>query len=109
MTSISIPPNDSGQQNLKIDNSTPATAPAVSPVPATRGVPETPRTTAPAVEQHAVERRKGERRRHDRRQQQDKVLLDTRTNHDRRTHSGQRESDGDAEKVTTPRGIDTTI
>lgn len=111
MTSITPPPDDQNLQRLKFDNAAPASARAVAHTTRVKGVPETrpsPRQTE--VEIRKVERRRGERRRQDRRQRKIPVVLDTRSQHDRRTRNGQRATDQEAKPATQPRrGIDVTV
>ena len=110
MSSIPILPNDTSLQNLRIDNQAPSNAAQVSAIAASRGVTQTTRPRTQRGTRNRSERRHGKRRKTERRRRRLPVLLDTRSNHDRRTHLSQRGADLDESGTSaTVRGIDTTI
>lgn len=99
---------DNGVQRLKADNRKPVVARAVEPVspyPSTHParIGEHPETTRQHIENRCQdERRKGS----DRRRKQVPVILDTRSNHDRRamqsrraTHSGDEKSETHRQRI----------
>lgn len=91
---LTLVSEDSGVQRLKADNRLPATAPdvnAVSPYPSTHAaqIGERPDTNREPVR----DRRQSDRRRgNDRRKKQLPVVLDTRSNHDRRDIENRRKT-----------------
>lgn len=104
MTSITIRPDDSGLQSLKLENATAPANRATEAVQAiariqsiSRQLPTEPQSPATAV-YTGPERRKGERR-----QNKQRVILDTREHRERRRQP-QPETGGDADEIKI--GID---
>jgi len=109
MSSIPLPPNDAGLQSLRIDNQAQLTATQVSGVAPGRGVVETAHLPMQSA-RGSTERRHDGRRKTDRRQHQQPLVLDTRSNRDRRTHHSQRNDDQQSpDTLDSVRGIETTI
>jgi hypothetical protein len=102
---LTLVSEDNGVQRLKADNRRPAIARAVdqvSPYPSAHParIGEHPGTARQRIEnRHQDERRKGD----DRRRKQVPVILDTRSNHDRRSLQNRRGTHSGDEKSDTPR------
>jgi hypothetical protein len=111
MTSFKITNDDVGIRSLQESNKTPVISGPVMPVKASNPLQKSPENLP--LKPIQTDRRSGEshdtqRRQLDRRKADSSVLLDTRSQHDRRTKTGRSD---DAEKdnaVTTLRGIDET-
>lgn len=112
MTSFKISKDDLAVRGLQESNKTPVISGPVMPVKASNPVqksPENPPLKAAQIDRRANDSQLSERRQIDRRKTESSVLLDTRSQHDRRTKTGRSD---DAEKndgITTLRGIDEII
>ena len=108
MTSFKITNDDIGVRGLQENNKQPVTSEPVTPVKASNPVQASPENQP--VKPLQIDRRGSERRQVDRRQTGSSVLLDTRSQHDRRTKTGHRDSDADTKKPSpTLRGIDEEV
>jgi len=107
MTSFNIINDDVGLRKLLEDNKTPVVSGPVRPVNASKPVqpsPENIQLKPGRTERREPESQDFQRRQADRRKTDSDVLLDTRSQHDRRTKSGRKN-----DELTTLRGIDVTI
>ena len=107
MTSFKIINDDVGVRGLQEGNKTPVISGPVMPVKPSNPVQKSPENLPlkPAqIDRRANESQQAQRRQIDRRKIDKSVLLDTRSQHDRRTKTGR--SDG---AVTTSRGIDEIV
>ncbi len=117
MSSITPPADDAGVQSLRQDNKATTGVESVSTVAAKRAIH--PSTGAPATDglvrverRRLVNRRSQDRRQKERRKDKNKVLLDTRSHHDRRTMERRNSINRNALKKTTPpypRGVNIKI
>ncbi len=96
MSSITPPADDAGLQSLRQSNRTTTGVASVSSVPAKPAIHQSPNATT-ADSLRIKRHRLVERRNENRRKQKQKVLLDTRSHHDRRT--GERRSLEDKNSV----------
>lgn len=84
MTSITPPADDAGVQSLRQSNRTDTDVKPVSRLATTRAIHQS--GSVPVTDDQYIDRRQRVDRRHeDRRRRKQKVLLDTRSYHDRRT------------------------
>jgi len=112
MTSFKITNDDVAVRGLQEGNKTPAISGPVLPVKASNPVQKSPEHLS--LQPIPVERRGNQsqhstRRQADRRQNDSSVLLDTRSQHDRRTKTGRRDDSNKNEAITGLRGIDEII
>ncbi|HHJ15461.1 MAG TPA: hypothetical protein ENJ80_02065 [Gammaproteobacteria bacterium] len=101
---LTLIPEDSGVQRLKADNRKPAVARAVDSVAPYPSIHPVQIGEQPGKRRrHNENRRQGERRRgEDRRREQIPVILDTRSNHDRRALQNRRSADIEDETTDAP-------
>ncbi len=112
MTSFKITNDDVGVRGLQEGNKTPVITGPVKPVTASKPVQKSPENLP--VKTLQTDRRshndhQSQRRQFDRRQTDTAVLLDTRSQHDRRTKSGRSDDVTTNNNVTTLRGIDEEV
>lgn len=113
MTSFKIINDDVGLRGIHEDNKTPVISGPVMPVKATKPVqksPENPQLNSTQPGLKGIESHQTQRRKTDRRKTDTHVLLETRSQHDRRVKI-ETISDGDEnnEAISTLHGIDETI
>jgi len=112
MTSFKIINDDVGVRGLQEGNKTPVISGPVMPVKPSNPVQKSPENLPlkPAqIDRRANESQQAQRRQLDRRKKQSSVLLDTRSQHDRRTKTGRSNDAEKNETVTTLRGVDEII
>jgi len=112
MTSFKITNDDVGVRSLQESNKTPVISGPVMPVKPSNPLQKSPENLP--IKPIQTDRRSGEshdtqRRQLDRRKADSSVLLDTRSQHDRRTKTGRSDDFEKDNTVTTLRGIDETI
>ena len=112
MTSFKITNDDVAVRSLQEGNKTPAVSGPVLPVKASNPVQKSPENLSlqlTPVERRDKQSQHSTRRQTDRRKTDSSVLLDTRSEHDRRTKTGRSDDSEENEAVSTLRGIDETI
>ena len=93
MTSVTMVPDDVGQQRLRIDNEKPAATQEVAGIVPSRPV-EKNRSPDEKIQPIRAERRRiKDRRKGERRTSNRSILLDTRSHRERRTNTGNRQQD----------------
>lgn len=112
MTSFKITNDDLAVRGLQESNKTPVISGPVMPVKASNPVQKSPENIP--LETTPVDRRNNEsqlapRRQTDRRKINNSVLLDTRSQHDRRTKTGRSDDGENNNAVTTLRGTDEIV
>jgi len=112
MTSFKIINDDVGLRKLLESNKTPVISGPVMPVKASNPVQKSPENLplkAAQTDRRSNDPHHAQRRQLDRRKTDSSVLLETRSQHDRRTKTG-RSDDGESNNtVTTLRGVDEII
>lgn len=112
MTSFKIINDDVGVRGLQEGNKTPAISGPVMPVKASNPLQKSPENLPlkpVQTDRRGHDAQQIHRRQMDRRKTDTTVLLDTRSQHDRRTKTGRNEDTSQGDKITTLRGIDETI
>lgn len=112
MTSFKIANDDLGVRGLQETNKTPVTSSPVMPVKASTPLQASTENQLlkPALtERRGAESPQAQRRQMDRRKADSNVLLDTRSQHDRRTKTGRSADAAKDDAITTLRGIDEII
>lgn len=112
MTSFKITNDDLGVRGLQESNKTPVISGPVLPVKASNPVQASPENLPIKIgqtERRDTEHNQSHRRQSDRRKTDIPVLLDTRSQHDRRTKTGRSDDAESDNAVTTLRGIDETV
>ena len=112
MTSFKIINDDVGVRGLQESNKTPVISGPVMPVKPSNPVQKSPENLPirPAqIDRRGSEADQAQRRQLDRRKTNSSVLLDTRSQHDRRTKTGRSDDAENNNTVTTLRGIDEII
>ena len=112
MTSFKISKDDLAVRSLQESNKTPVISGPVMPVKASNPVQKSPENLPLKVEQldrRTNDSQQSQRRQTDRRKTNSSVLLDTRSQHDRRTKAGRSDDAEKHDDVTTLRGVDETI
>ena len=112
MTSFKISNDDFAVRALQENNKTPVISGPVTPVKASNPVPKSPEYLS--LQSSNTERRHSEpyqsqRRQSDRRNADSRVLLDTRSQHNRRTALDRRNGDEEKKLISISRGIDEVI
>jgi len=112
MTSFKITNDDVGVRSLQESNKTPVISGPVMPVKASNPVQKSPENLP--LKPVQADRRSNtahhaQRRQLDRRKTDSSVLLDTRSQHDRRTKTGRSSDTEKDDAVTTLRGIDKIV
>ena len=112
MTSFKIINDDVGVRGLQEGNKTPVISGPVMPVKASNPVQKSPENLPLKLTQ--IDRRENDshhtqRRQSDRRKTDSSVLLETRSQHDRRTKTGRSEDADENEAATTLHGIDEIV
>ena len=112
MTSFKISNDDLSVRGLQEGNKTPVISGPVMPVKASNPVQKSPENiplkSIPA-DRRGTENQTSQRRQVDRRKTDSHVLLDTRSQHDRRTKVGRHEDAAEDEAASTVRGIDKIV
>ena len=112
MTSFNISKDDLAVRGLQENNKTPVISGPVMPVKASNPVQKSPENLplkAALIDRRANDSQRSQRRQTDRRKTNSSVLLDTRSQHDRRTKTGRSDDPENEKTVTTLRGIDEII
>jgi len=112
MTSFKIINDDVGVRGLQEGNKTPVISGPVMPVKPSNPVQKSPENLPikpEQVDRRSNESQQAQRRQIDRRKIDKSVLLDTRSQHDRRTKTGRSDDAENNDAVTTLRGIDEII
>ena len=112
MTSFKITNDDNGVRSLQESNKKPVISGPVLPVKPSNPVqasPENMPIKAEKTDRRGADPHQSHRRQLDRRKNDTPVLLDTRSQHDRRTKTGRREDAEIDEADATLRGIDEII
>ncbi len=114
MTSFKIINDDVGLRKLLESNKTPVISGPVMPVKASNPVQKSPENLPLKLAQidrrgRGSESHQAQRRQLDRRKTESSVLLDTRSQHDRRTKTGRSDDAENNDAVTTSRGIDEIV
>ena len=112
MTSFKIINDDVGVRGLQEGNKTPVVSGPVMPVKASNPVQKSPENLPlkyVQTDRRGHEPQLSQRRQIDRRKTDSSVLLDTRSQHDRRTKIGRSDDSNENKAVLTLRGIDETI
>ncbi len=116
MSSITPPPDSAGTESLRQSNQKKKGVSSVSAVPAKPFIHQSPSATT-TNSSHLKRRRLVERRKKDRRKQKQKVVLNTRSRHDRRTLERRNSSNKNISRETSTkeetrpqtRGVDITV
>ena len=113
MTSFKISNDDLAVRGLQENNKTPVVSGPVLPVKASNPVQKSPENIPlqpMQIDRRAADARDSQRRQVDRRKTDTQVLLDTRSQHDRRTKTDRREDVAEGEAAaSTLRGIDKIV
>ena len=112
MTSYKITNDDVAVRGLQEGNKTPVISGPVLPVKASNPVQKSPENLSlkpTPVERRDQQSQHSTRRQGDRRKTDGSVLLDTRSQHDRRTKTGRRDDSNENKPASTLRGIDETV
>lgn len=112
MTSFKIINDDVGVRGLQEGNKTPVISGPVMPVKASNPVQKSPENIplkSVQADRRGTDTHASQRRQMDRRKTDSSVLLDTRSQHDRRTKTGRREDAAEDEAASTLRGIDKIV
>ncbi len=112
MTSIKIINDDVGLRRLQESNKTPVISGPVMPVKASNPVQKSPENMPlkPAqIDRRGNESQPMQRRQVDRRKTDSSVLLETRSQHDRRTKMAKSEDTENNDAITTLHGIDEIV
>lgn len=112
MTSFKISKDDLAVRGLQESNKTPVISGPVMPVKASNPVQKSPENlplNPLQTDRRGNEYQSTQRRQVDRRKTDKPVLLDTRSQHDRRTKTGRSDDTEKHDGVTTLRGIDEII
>lgn len=111
MTSFKISNDDLGVRGLQEGNKTPVISGPVLPVKASNPVQKSPENLplkSVQTDRRSSDTHSSQRRQDDRRKTDSTVLLDTRSQHDRRTKTGRSDDAEHSDSVATLRGIDQT-
>ena len=112
MTSFKIINDDVGVRGLQEGNKTPVISGPVMPVKASNPVQKSPENLplkAAQIDRRSSESHQAQRRQLDRRKINSSVLLETRSQHDRRTKTGRSDDADKNDIVTGQRGIDEIV
>jgi len=112
MTSFKIINDDVGLRKLLESNKTPVISGPVMPVKASNPVQKSPENLplkAAQIDLRSSEPHQAQRRQLDRRKTNSSVLLETRSQHDRRTKTGRSDDAENNDAVTTSLGIDEIV
>lgn len=112
MTSFKIINDDVGLRKLLESNKTPVISGPVMPVKASNPVQKSPENLPlkpTQIDRRGIESQQAQRRQFDRRKTDSSVLLETRSQHDRRTKTGRSDDAEKNDTVTTLRGIDEIV
>ncbi len=112
MTSFKIINDDVGLRKLLESNKTPVISGPVMPVKASNPVQKSPENLplkSAQIDRRGSESHQAQRRQLDRRKTDSSVLLDTRSQHDRRTKTGRTDDAENNDAITTSRGIDEIV
>lgn len=112
MTSFKIINDDVGLRKLLESNKTPVISGPVMPVKASNPVQKSPENLplkSVQADRRGNESHQVQRRHIDRRKTESSVLLDTRSQHDRRTKTGRSDDAEDNGAMTTSHGIDEIV
>ncbi len=112
MTSFKITNDDVAVRGLQESNKTPVISGPVLPVKPSNPVqksPENPALKPVQADNKNVQSPHTHRRLHDRRKADNPVLLDTRSQHDRRTKTGRSSNAESTEKIPPLHGIDEIV
>lgn len=111
MTSFKISNDDPGVRGLQESNKTPVISGPVMPVKASNPVQKSPENLplkSVQPDRRGNKSHQAQRRQFDRRKTDSSVLLDTRSQHDRRTKTGRSDDAKKNNAITILRGIDET-
>lgn len=112
MTSFKISNDDLGVRGLQEGNKTPVISGPVMPVKASNPVQKSPENIpvkSMQADRRGTDAQASQRRQVDRRKTDSSVLLDTRSQHDRRTKIGRREDIDADDAAATLHGIDKIV
>ena len=112
MTSFKITNDDVAVRSLQENNKTPVISGPVMPVKASNPVEKSPENLSlqpVQVDRRGQKSQSSHRRQVDRRKTDSSVLLDTRSQHDRRTKTGRSTDENKDEELSKLRGIDEII
>ena len=112
MTSFKISKDDLAVRGLQESNKTPVISGPVMPVKASNPVQKSPENLplkAEQLDRRTNDSQQSQRRQIDRRKTNSSILLDTRSQRDRRTKAGRSDDSESNNTVTTLRGIDEII